>query len=254
MLYERFGISEAGIDPARQERLAQQAEEGVRENPDDLCHHLSVLVSMNIGVATRYYLLEKHPPAEYWAGRALLSAVNYFLGDWRAKVTTDEGTIDPSWWHGREGWLHDFRGALCWGTVLGRWDDVRRLAAYPDERREVETLDATPALRRLVIDTARHLRGEQVRGVAAACAKLDGPTWRGTDALAAALDAVVEMDEARARSALGDFFLRHHKRKKSKDVTDTVSLDGTTMLNVARRAGLNVSLDPKLQPYYIRLA
>jgi hypothetical protein len=130
---------------------------------------------------------------------------------------------------------------------------VRELARYPDDRRQVETLDATPVSRRLLIDMARYLRGEKVQGVANACAKLEGATWRGIDALASALDAIIARDEGGTQSALIEFFRRHHRRKKSKDVTDTVSLDGTTMFNLAREAKLNVELPAELEDYYVRL-
>lgn len=254
MLYEKFGVPAAGIDPAPQQEMVRMAEETLLEQRDDLDTWVNVVVSGNISVAIRHYLCDDHAQARHWAERAVASAEQYFFGDWRTRVRTDEGRVDPEWWHGRESWLHDFRGALCWATVLGRWDDVRRLATYPDDRRAEEDLDAKPALRRLVIDTARYLRGEKVRGAAEACAKLDGADWRGTDALAAALDAIIAKHEARAQASLGEFFLRRHKRKNSKDVTDTISLDGTTMLNLARREGLSIELPAKVQHYYIRLA
>jgi hypothetical protein len=253
MLYKRFGISDRGIDPAIQEEIARDAEQSVAAGSDDFWLDLGSLVSMNIGIATRYYLLDNHQKTRQYAERTLESAEQCFFGDWRNKVTTDEGNINPEWWHGRESWLTAFRGAACWGTVLGRWDQVRKLSAYPDERRKVETLDATPALRRLVIDTARYLRGEKVQGVAKACAKLEGANWRGIDSLAAALDAVIDKDERRAQSSLNEFFLKHHKRKKSKDVTDTVSLDGTSMVNIAKRARLNIKMAPEHEHYYVQL-
>jgi hypothetical protein len=253
MLYQRFGISDAGIDPAMQESHAQRAELRIRQGSDDLTTHVSVLLSSNICIATRYYLLDNHPKAKLFAERVLSSAQQYFFGDWRTKVETDQKTIDPEWWHDKESWFHDFRGAICWGTVLGRWDEVRKLSAYPDERRSEETLDATPAFRRLIIDIARYLRGEKVQGVAKACAKLDGSNWRGIDSLAAALDAVIDEDERRAQSSLAEYFLKHHKRKKSKDVTDTISLDGTAMVNIAKRAKLNVKMAPQHEHYYIEL-
>jgi hypothetical protein len=253
MLYKRFGATEAGIDPARQERMARDAEQAIERGTPDLVHELGILVSMNIGAATRYYLLGNHVKAKEYAERVLASARNYFFGDWRKRQKTDKGIIDPEWWHGRESWLHYFSGALCWGTVLGRWKEVRELARYPDDRRQVETLDATPASRRLLIDTARYLRGEKVQGVANACAKLEGVTWRGTDSLASALDAIILRDEERAQGALTEFFRRHHRRKKSKDVTDTVSFDGTTMFNLARQAKLNAELPAEVEHYYVRL-
>jgi hypothetical protein len=253
MLYKRFGITERGVSPAIQERLARDAEDGIASGSSDLWLNIEVLVSMNIGVATRYYLLGDHRRARQFAERVLTSAGQYFFGDWRTKVETDEGKIDPEWWHDKDSWLTDFRGALCWGTVLERWQDVGELCVYPDERRGIETLDATPALRRLVIDIARWVRGEKVMGVSKACAKLDGFTWRGVDSLALVLDAVIERDERKAQDSIDEFFLKHHKRKKSKDITDTVSLDGTTILNIARRAKLNVTVAAEHAHYYIQL-
>src|SRR5258706_8759115 len=99
MLYKRFGISEAGIDPARQERMARETEETIREGSDDLATWASVLVSANICVATRYYLCDNHSKAKDYAEHSLTSAEQYFFGDWRTKVKTDEGNINPAWWH-----------------------------------------------------------------------------------------------------------------------------------------------------------
>jgi hypothetical protein len=253
MLYKHFGISDAGIDPTRQEQMARETEATIRKGSDDLGGWIGTLVAANISIATRHYLCDNHPKARQYAERTLSSAEQYFFGDWRTKVKTDKGTIDPDWWHGVESWMKYFQGTLCWGTVLGEWECLRKLAAYPDERRGMDTIDVTPAFRLYLIQVARYLRGEKVQGVAKACSKLDGSNWRGIDSLAVALDAVIDKDERRAQSSLAEFFLKHHKRKKSKDVTDTVSLDGTTMINIARRAKLNVKLPLEHEHYYIQL-
>jgi hypothetical protein len=253
MLYKRFGISDEGVDPGLQEKHAHRAEQRIQEGAADVDHHVSILLSSNTAIATRYYLLDNHEKATQYAERTLLSAEQYFLGDWRTKVKTDEGTIDPEWWHDVESWMLYFRGTLCWGSVLGEWDRLRKLASYPDERRGIDTIDVTPAFRLYLIEVARYLRGEKVQGVAKACAKLEGTNWRGIDCLAAALDAVIDRDERRAQSSVVEFFLKHHKRKKSKDIYDTVSLDGTTMVNIAKRAKLNVKVPPEHAHYYIEL-
>src|SRR5438105_2464742 len=99
MLYKRFGISERGIDPGIQEEIARNKERRIAAGSSDLVTDVSVVVSMNIGVATRCYLMGDHRKARDYAERTLSSAERYFFGDWRTKVKTDEGTIDPEWWH-----------------------------------------------------------------------------------------------------------------------------------------------------------
>jgi hypothetical protein len=205
--------------------------------------------------AVVHHLAGNQDRARHYAERVVPAAKSYFFGDWRTKVPTDEKTINPQWWRDKEGWTDNFRYAICWAMVLGDWASVRELAAYPDHGRsmEEEGINKKPARREFLIALARFLRGEAVSDVSAAVAKLTGANWRGTTELAQVLDAIITKDQAAAQGHLTNFFRLHHKRKRERDITDTISIDGTTLYYLARHEGLNVQLDPKLYTYVIDL-
>jgi hypothetical protein len=216
-------------------------------------HHLEMLASGYAAAAVRFYLLADHDKAAEYARKALLRATDYFFGSWRNKVPTDKKTIDPAWWHDKETWMQLFSLTLMWASVFGDWETVSHLSQYPDQRRGMDTIDATPALRQLYIETAEYVRsGFRVLTETNVCTS-KGADVHGTVLLARCLVAVSAEDTAKANAVLGEFFQRHHKRKKSRDVTDTISVDGTFMFNLARHRGLGVDIDPNLEHYLVAL-
>lgn len=311
-LHERLGLSYEQVDPEFRADAAKRSElildrvDLIPAGQEELC-----LFSSSAAVA--YYLVEDHGAAREYAQRVVPAAQDYYFGDWRTKVKTDLGTVDPSWWHDKEAWMDVFRSALCWGSVLGDWPGLRKLAEYPDERRSMEKsgIDKKPAMRQVVLDIAMHLRGEKVTQAADRVGKLVGANWRGTRVLAAALDAVVARDQAAANEAVNGFLKLHHKhiqgsvrkerewaqkgpgmtnaehaklqgrllqasmagdqaaveeltemlidqnarikKRPSRSITDSVSLDATFMVNLARHEGLDITVDPKLEMYVIKL-
>src|SRR5208337_2858766 len=153
-LYERFGMSWEGVEPMGQVQAIELCERQVAKKTPDLRLNLHSLARYRVAVAVRFYLIDDFVSAQRFGLASLEPTIEYFFGEWRDHRETDLSTIDPNWWHDKESWMHVFSGALLWGTTLGEWDAVRRIAAYPDERRRVDFEDATPALRQLYIDLA----------------------------------------------------------------------------------------------------
>jgi hypothetical protein len=252
-LYEQFGISREGVDPAGQVRAAESCEQQVEMRTQDFRLDVSGLARNRSGAGVRFYLLDDYVSARKFGLASLAPAIEYFFGDWRNHKKTDLGTSDPNWWHDKESWMHVFSGALLWGTTLGEWEMVRKIAVYPDERRRIDFDDATPALRQLYVDLARLLRDQPVEEIGARVGKLSGADFHATDVLAKSLDAIAADDEALTNQLLNEFFLRRHKRMRSKSIMDSISPDGTTVVNFARHRGLEITLKPELELYYLRM-
>jgi hypothetical protein len=253
-----FKLDDGTIGLEACERFVTGAEEDCRrtDRPDLIwMGHISLPHTLNLA-AVSHHLAGNQDRARQFATRVAPAAKDYFFGDWRTKVPTDDKKIDPRWWRDKESWSDNFRYAICWAMVLGDWDSVKALAAYPDHGRSMEEdgIEKMPAVRELLIALAEFIRGEKVAHVANEVAKLTGANWRGTMHLARALDEIIAQDSAGVQQHLLDFFKAHHKRKKSKDITDTISIDGTILYLLARHEGLNVILPPKLYVYVIDLS
>ena len=252
-LYVRFGISRKGVDPSVSLDVIQSCEIQIAKRTDDLGVDMRMLASALSGVAVRYYLLDDFDKAREYGSRVLPAVLEYFWGNWRTKARTDLGTIDPTWWHTTESWMSLFGSALLWGSVLRDWASLRDAARYPDDRSGLDTVDATPALRKLYIEIGKHLRGEAVEACAAQVGKLQGSTWHGTYVLARCLDAIAQRENRMFQKSIDEFFRCRHMRKSSNNVTDTISMEGTFMLNLAQHEGINTDIRPEYEIYYLRL-
>lgn len=314
-LHDKVGLTAEQVDPEFRADAARRAE-SILGRIDLIPLGQEELSVYSALTATAYYLMEDYESSQKYAQRVVPTARDYYYGNWRSKVRSGnyrEFDPDPSWWHDKEIWMDVFRDALCWGSVLGDWEGLRKLSEYPDERRSMEksNIDKKPAMRQLLLDIAKHLRGEKVAKVADRVGKLVGANWRGTRVLAEALDAIAAKVEAAANEAINGFLMLHHKRIQSsirkerewaqtgpgmsnverakvherlfkaatagdqavveeltrtlidlnrqtkeppsRSITDSVCLDATIMVNLARRDGLRITIDPKLEMYVIKL-
>jgi len=252
-IYQQFGMSLEGVEPSNQLKSIGLCEAQIAKKGPDLWLNLHSIPLYRAVAAVRFYLIGDYASARKFGLASLEPATEYFTGNWRNVVKTDLGTIDVGWWHSRERWVQLFGGVLLWGTTLGEWDALRLIAKYPDGRRSVDLDDATPALRQLYIELSHLLRDEAVRGIGARVGELAGSDFRATAVLAQCLDAINDHDEAGANQLLDEFFRRRHRRKGSKNVMDSISPDGTTVVNLARRRGLKVVLKPDLELYCLSL-
>jgi hypothetical protein len=144
---EIFGLREDNLALDDRVRHITEEEEslGRSDRPDLLWLAHSSLPKVIATAAATHYLANKDGKARSFAIGTIAAAERYFFGDWRTLVATDDRTINPVWWYGRESWMHVFRAALCWGSAAGDWRGLKRLSQYPDERRGLDTLDAKPA-------------------------------------------------------------------------------------------------------------
>lgn len=253
-LHDKFGLTPEHVAAdlrVHALKVAETASANITSAPWSLnqCCFLSSVA------AAAFYLMGDHESARAFGRRVVPAASNYLLGDWLTKKPTDLGHIDPDWWYDKVSWVNAFQAALCWGSALGDWNNLRRLSAYPNERRHKEknNPDSKPALRQLLLDVSSHLRGDKVHHSARRVGAMPGAKWRGVGTLAACLDSIVDRNAKAAEASINEYLKLRHKRKRSNDITDTISMDATYMINIARHDGLHVDIDPKYQMYVITI-
>ena len=247
-LYERFGISASGIDPSSQMEIVENGEMQLEKGASERGRRLHG-IAWDCGIiALRFYLMDDYQMARTFATKTMSTGMRYFFGDWRSQDFTDKKIIDPGWWHDMETWMDLFSLVLLWGSVLEDWTVLERLATYADDRRALDCdLHATPALRQLYLEIAEFLRtGGKIQS---RVPTLSGANRRGVGILAGRISA---KDKNGAEQAINEFFKQHHKRKKSDQIADTISVDGTIILNLARHGDLEIKLDPKFEHYFVK--
>jgi len=259
-LYARLKISYAGAEPGDLTKLHTSKRRLIAAGGDDIWLHLDSFVDDCNNLALRYYLIEDHRAALRYGREVVPAATAYLLGDWRKRVKTDLGTIDPKWWYAREAWMDSFRYALCWGSVFGQWSQLKRLAQYPNPQRNEERsgINKKPALRQFLHDAASYLRGGKFRSAlgrgrsAKKVGKLVGAKWRGMAAHAAALDAVADRDNDDATAAINAALRAIRNARATRDITEMLALEATFLCNLAAHEGLTPRVDPSLEMYLIR--
>ena len=92
------------------------------------------LIRISAEIASCYFMKEELGPARDWAARSLSYADDFFFGPWRDMIPYGGNSPLPpphrQAWFKNEGWITELQVSLVWGSALGEWDFIRKLAGY----------------------------------------------------------------------------------------------------------------------------
>ena len=251
-LYERFGLNSANVDPEILIDVIKGDEEAIEEGHEDWERNLNSLATNRAVIAVCYYLMEDFKRSRKYANESIAAAMEFFFGNWRQKQPTENDEIDPEWWHENETWTDLFRLSLFWASVIDDWKSLRRLASYPDDKSGTD-VETTPAQRQLYLEISEFIRSDGKLKIKSKVSKLKGADRHGAAAAAVCLENLSAKDLSSTQNAMDSIFQKHAKARNSDDLTDTICVDGTLMLNLARHFNVDVKLDPKFEHYFVAM-
>jgi hypothetical protein len=241
--YKRVGLTEEMTDPSSTIRAVSTSFDVV-ERQDIIDFLPSQRVFDSSITAIRHYLREDLANTRVWADNAVMFAEAYFFGDWRDRALTGNGRDQPpdrKWWDVHATWQSEFTAAMLWGSVLGCWDRLARIAgAIRDDVRL--GIEQTEQNRAWLLIVAGHLRGRPWAELAPFIETVR--TGRRRERLLLAwLTANREGDLAainRAAQEYAAYYLR--AEAKIYDILCKLMIDGSFLYHDAGRAGHRVDL------------
>jgi hypothetical protein len=201
-------------------------------------------------VAICYFLQGKTKEAGEFGREAVSAVLDYFYGDWRKEVETEDGDIDPAWWGAHLLWIDPFREALCWASALGDWPAVEKLAQYPSDS---SSRDHTTEDRAAYLALASLLRGEPAKKQAPYLAEIGRRKKAKPNLLAEVFCALQANSSARFQTTLAGYLDHFRKSEFNRKRLDRLlCLDGTTLLNLGVRRGLQVAIPAPVEAHIVR--
>jgi hypothetical protein len=218
---------------------------GVVERQDVINFLPSQRVLDSSFTAFRYYYHDDLPNTRVWADHTVSFAEAYFFGDWRDRALTGNGRDRPpnrDWWAVQAAWQDEFAAAVLWGSVLGCWGRLARIASAIRDEPRME-LDRTDQGRAWLIVVAGHLRGRSWGELDPFIATIQTGRRKREKLLLAWLVAIREGDRGevdRAANEYAKFYLR--TEAKIPETPAKLMNDGSFLYHLVARAGSQVIL------------
>jgi hypothetical protein len=253
-LYEKFNLDArlfADEELEWQKRAISQALSHTEE-PTLLWGRKWSAVSDSDLMCFQYYLTDRRHEIPQYARPMLDYAIEYFFGDWRSVVPTDDGKLDAAWWK-QGAWVGQFRASILWGTCLGEWKMVREISMYPTEECMLNNLEPRETKAWYMI-LAIFLREMSLDNADKYISLVEGGKQKRAKILLSVLRTIVSRDsEAFAREFAA--YMKYYKAREYSipQITEKLAIDGTILFNVARHLGMNVEWPDKYMDHYISL-
>jgi hypothetical protein len=168
-------------------------------------------------------------------------ALDYFFGPWRDAYHFYAKPWDRVQCRRRLEWVAAYREGLLCALLLDDGAAVLRLADWPGPDVNRKDLDFTPADMDYYILMARHLKGSPTPESPKLVASIEGGTKQRAKKLLKALQAIEACDSPRFGASLTRY-LKHFWGYEAEldELGRSVSMDGSILWQVARRAGLRL--------------
>ena len=187
----------------------------------------------------------KHPfdDVRGLATRCVAAAIDYLFGDWREGYN-DWGTVRTAeGWRRRLPWIETYRYGLTTALILDDDEGIAQLASWPEpnSKNDDGTVDLTPQDIRYHLALARFLQDGDDRRYKRIVKPIVESSRRRPRNLLACLDAVAQGDAEESEACLTKF-LRYFRKQEfvTNRVDYTISIEGSILWNVARRAGVEL--------------
>ncbi len=251
ILYEKLGIDPNKIALDEWLDVIKQYSRGPSSDKLTYMYKISA-VSDYSRVAYYCYLLEDRIRCIEFAGTMLECLYEYYYGEWKKKVSNDDGVINPDWWKVMS-WINEFRDALLWGSSIDRWEILERIACYPDEDCWQDDL-YSKEFHIWYLLVACVLRQDANRKILRYMSTLEQSRKMREKLLAHVLQAILKGDESQVNTELNAYLKFYKKKEFTKpEITEKVSIDGTFLINFARHKGIKVKYASEYEDHIVKL-
>lgn len=208
-----------------------------------------------VGTAVCYAIelyIDGDLPSARSAAKIVMEAIlEYFYGEWRFQIPTDDGIVDANYWRKESLWFDEVMKTLPFALALNDWAAVQKIAEYPPEDSfpEAGLAKGEAALGWALV---YHLRA-QTREASEFLAEAEKREEERLQLLCRVLKAIIQQDA----QAFSNSFLLYMKFYKENEIemklTKLISVYGTIMYHLGHRQGFFVQLPVQWADHVIRL-
>lgn len=199
------------------------------------------------------YYSDEHSLVQEHGSQCIPEMEEFFFGDWRNTFQTPEKTVDAGWWKRSFIWMQIFEAAVLWGSVLGRWDFLKRVGQFPEPDSCIS--DGYRAVDRdLYVAWAAFLRGASAAEIEPLLEQVQSGRSRPAKLVLAMLRGALSRDGGALQKALVEWLKYYRKEEFPKEkVTKKITIEGTFFVHWAEKEGVEISVPPEFADHIVRL-
>lgn len=208
-------------------------------------------------LALKYLLLEQFSEVREAAREVVLSAEEYFFGEWREILPTGNAGDEPpnpEYFHRYAAWAHElYTGSVLWAMCLEDWECVKRLSDYVTRVCELN-IDQSKENRAWLLILAAVLRGESIDGFQEEREQIVSGRSKREKLLLNLLEAILNPDSADLGCATKEYFKYYRQvENKRHSITSKVAIDGSILVHFAERVERPLPIPATMEDYVVRL-
>jgi hypothetical protein len=207
-------------------------------------------------VALTYYYSGKYAECHRYAEQFMDAADEFLLGDWRDKLIPPKfNEPESAWWKLNFSWMYIFEGALLWGSCLGQWDRLSKIATFPDDDAYVTSEDFKKEDRDVMVAVGSFLIDPSGQKTNELLERLESGKRKLHKAYAKVLRACGGEDAADINSALNEYLKEYKKSEFPKhSVSKKISIYGSFVFHwAAATKGQEPSVNEEYLDHIVRL-
>lgn len=257
LLCQRLNIPADWMDLKWHEGVISSSQLSVLKNPLHDGYKQAMVSNVVFGCTINYYA-DEHWVVKKLAGILLDSFSDYLLGEWQDLAASGERQDEPpsrAWWRGNLNWKLGWDGCLAFGSALGEWDKLIRIASFFTDG-VGGNLGQTDANYCWDLIVAGVLTDRPDDELAIYREKIAAGTGRDKreQLLLAFLDAIRNGSDQELASTSSEYFKHYLKTDaKKKEVLAPLMFDGSFLVHFAKRAGRTVPIPENIQDHLIAL-
>lgn len=247
--FQRLGIPAHAADPVYFLRSLANVPTSYSER-----FHSDILrrkIGDHSSAAVCFYIVEDLVQCAEHAQQVLSGVQELFLGDWRHHSETDDGVVDPEWWHAHLWWTQEYRACLGWGSALGEWEQLKVVSEYPEGRCPVD--ESGEAEKVYLCSVADSILEKDLAATVESLKWLAGGYERRFALLANLELAFVDRDDAMLQRAFDQYLAYFAKHDAKQNTIVRISYEGTFYFHRGRAAGIPLKLSEKCGDYIVQL-
>lgn len=251
-LYEKLSLRPGMWDTSEMKLMVETCQKPSSDCYDRAWDKESLPRSRSI-LALAHYYSDEHAIVREHASQCIPEMEEFFFGDWRNTFQTPEKIIDPGWWKRGLIWMQLFEAAVLWGSVLGRWDFLKRVGYFPEPDGCIS--DGYRAVDRdLYVAWAAFLRGASAEEIEPLLEQVQSGRSRPAKLVLTLIRAGLSKDAAAFQKALVKWLEHYRKEEFPKEkVTKKITIEGTFFVHWAEKEGLPVTVPPEFTDHIVRL-